>query len=95
MGLSRRPRRLLAAPLLLVLLLLVGAAAGEQSECRVINAEGTDATLQFPQYTPREEVSRKLLKRATAEVRRVLKDVQSISFDIRGEDIREKVSSID
>lgn len=47
--------------------------------------------LHIPTAHGHTQVSRNLLKRATSEVRRALKDVQSISFDIRGEDLKEKV----
>ena len=47
--------------------------------------------LHIPTAHGHTQVSRNLLKRATSEVRRALKDVQSISFDIRGEDLKERV----
>lgn len=62
-------------------------------QCRVINLDGTDQGLSFAQYTPRDEVSRRLLQRTTAEVRRAVKDAASISLKVRGEDLKEKVSS--
>lgn len=50
-----------------------------------------DNTTHIPTAHGHTQVSRNLLKRATSEVRRALKDVQSISFEIRGEDLKEKV----
>jgi hypothetical protein len=88
--------RLLPRLLLLVLLasLLLAVARAAELDCLAINAEGTDQRLRFQQYTPREEVSRFLLQRAMAEVRRAMKDVSSVDFEIRGEDLKEKVSCV-
>ncbi len=89
------PLPLLVPRVLLLLVLLTStllAVARAETGCKVINAEGTDQRLRFMQYTPREEVSRFLLQRAMAEVRRAMKDVSSVDFEIRGEDLKEKVS---
>lgn len=44
----------------------------QKPQCRIINLDGTDPGLSFAQYTPRDEVSRRLLQRTTAEVRMTL-----------------------
>jgi len=46
--------------------------------------DGNDESLRFKQYTPRETVLRELLRRSLTEVRRVVKNVEELGFEIKG-----------
>lgn len=89
-----RPRLLPQLGALLVLCCLCIAASTPSpnaTECKVINDDGNDESLKFKQYTPRETVLRELLRRSLTAVRKVAPNLEELGFEIKGEDVKERV----